>query len=153
MNASLLLRSAFVTLAAVAAGVGESNAQVPTLYGPYAPMTTRVYPTVAPAPVYGTQWGTTSAYGNPYNGIGAGGCYNPTAINNSVYRPAYPYGTASNDWYWNSGVRHPNFSNDYRSNDDRGSWPHFGNNSSFHNNGNDWWRNDRSHFDHDPRFR
>jgi len=157
MNASLLLRSAFVTLAAVAVGVGESNAQVPTLYSPYVPVTTSVYSTVAPAPVYGTQWGTTPVYGNSYNGIGVGGCYGPSTINNSGYRPAYPYGTASNDWYWNSGVHHPNYSNDYRSNDYRsndyrGSWSHFGNNSNFNNNSNDWWRNDRSRFDHD-RFR
>lgn len=166
MNASLLLRSAFVTLAAVAVGVGESNAQVPTLYSPYVPVTTSVYSTVAPAPVYGTQWGTTPAYGNYYNngvgynnGIGVGGCYSPSTINNSAYRPQYPYGTASNDWYWNSGVHHPNFSNDYRSNDYRGSWSHFGNNGSFGNNNfnnsssNDWWRNDRSRFDHDHRSR
>ena len=163
MNASILLRSAFATLAIAAFGVSESSAQLPSLYGTYPTLPAATY--VAPLNggyvnsgyvnngyVNGSYVNSglynPSVYGNS---IGVGGCYGNSSVGNSAYWPNYPYGTASNDSYWNNNWN--NNGSFPRSN----SWNNNGwNSGSQFGTGSDWrWNNNgHHHFDgsHDYRF-
>lgn len=162
MNASILLRSAFALVALVAFGVSESSAQLPSLYGTYPTLPAATY--VAPLNggyvsngyvnngyVNGSYVNSglynPSVYGNT---IGVGGCYGNSSVGNSAYWPNYPYGTASNDYYWNNNWNNGNFP---RSN----TWNNNGwNSGSQFGNNNDWWRNSNNghhHFDGNRDYR
>jgi len=169
MNASSILRSAFVALTFAAIGVSESSAQLPSLYSAYPTTYAATYPTTYPAAypqatvnyypavpaatygnVYGNQWNTgylnSGLYNTPQYGnqIGVGGCYGGSSVGNSAYWPSAPYGTASNDYNWNNG----GFSRP------GSQWNNGWNSWSQNGNSNDWSRNNgHQHFDRDRDYR